>query len=160
MKRNAMNRWSPSVRIRRLMLGLAIFLLLALCALPVMAADLTVRVSGVKNTKGKVAIAVYSSADGFPKDDSKAVQKLMAPIDGATQSAGALFHGLTPGEYAVAVFHDDNGSGKLETNLFGIPSKGYGFSNNARPKMRAPTFDEARFLLAPDGTAIGIGLGY
>jgi hypothetical protein len=50
MKRNAVNRWTPSVRVPRLMLGLAILLLLALCALPAVAGDLTVQVSGALST--------------------------------------------------------------------------------------------------------------
>src|SRR3546814_1728898 len=145
MKTKCVNRWTRILRMRRLILGLAAFLLLALCAQTVVAGDLAVLVTGVKNTDGKVAIAVYSSAEGFPKDASKALRKVMAPIDGATHSAKAVFAGLKPGEYEIAVFHDDNGRGKLDTNFSGIPTKGYGFSNNVRPKMLAPSFDEARF---------------
>lgn len=160
MKRNAIKRWTRILRAPRLMLGLAALLLLALCAQAVVAGDLAVLVTGVKNTNGKVAIAVYSSAEGFPKDDARALRKVMASIDGATHSAKAVFAGLEPGEYAIAVFHDDNGSGKLETNFFGIPTKGYGFSNNVRPKVRAPSFGEARFTLPAGGSAVGIGLNY
>jgi uncharacterized protein (DUF2141 family) len=51
------------------------------------------------------------------------------------------------GEYSVAVIHDENNNGKLDTNIFGIPTEAYGFSNNIRPKFRAANWDETKFLM-------------
>lgn len=124
------------------------------------AADLGVHVTGLTSSLGKVAVAVYPGADGFPKEDAKAIQSAMLAIDEASKSAKTVFTGLPAGGYAVATFHDHNNSGKLETNFFGVPVKGYGFSNNVRPRMRAPTFDEARFTLPEAGARITIELAY
>jgi len=49
---------------------------------------------------------------------------------------------LARGEYAIAVFHDSNSNGELDT-FAGIPREGYGFSNNPGFRPRAPRFDEA-----------------
>jgi uncharacterized protein (DUF2141 family) len=38
---------------------------------------------------------------------------------------------LKAGKYACRYFHDENLSGKMETGRFGMPTEGYGFSNNA-----------------------------
>ncbi len=38
------------------------------------------------------------------------------------------FEDISPGTYALAVIHDENGNGKLDTNWVGIPTEGYGFS--------------------------------
>jgi uncharacterized protein (DUF2141 family) len=57
---------------------------------------------------------------------------------------------LPAGNYAVSAYQDLNGNGKLDKNLVGIPSEPYGFSNNARPKFRAPNWDETRFELRAD----------
>lgn len=122
------------------------------------AADLSIRVTGLANSSGKVAVAVYARADGFPNEHAKAIQTAMLPIDENSKSAGAVFPGLPAGEYAVAAFHDHNNSGKLETSFFGVPAKAYGFSNNLRPRMRAPTFDEARFTLPEAGARITVEL--
>jgi uncharacterized protein (DUF2141 family) len=124
------------------------------------AAPLTVLVSGVKDASGKVAIAVFSGPEDFPKDDAKAIRRIVVPIDGATNSAKAVVSDLPAGSYAIAAFHDHNDSGKLETNLFGMPTKGYGFSNNPKPKMRAARYDEARFDLLESGTTVDIQLSY
>jgi uncharacterized protein (DUF2141 family) len=69
-----------------------------------------------------------------------------APIDG-TQAA-CVFEGLAPGAYAVAVVHDENGNGRLDKNFVGIPSEGYGVSNNRTYAMASPKWDESRFTLA------------
>jgi uncharacterized protein (DUF2141 family) len=55
------------------------------------------------------------------------------------------FPELGPGTYAVSCFHDVNGNGSMDTNFLGIPSEPYGASNNARPKFRAPNWQETRF---------------
>ena len=53
--------------------------------------------------------------------------------------------------------HDENGNDKLDSNFMGMPTEGYGFSNNPRV-MRAATFDEARFNVPAAGTSIQIVL--
>jgi len=45
----------------------------------------------------------------------------------------------------MAVIHDENMNGKLDTNWLGIPKEGYGFSNNARGVAGAPSFSAASF---------------
>lgn len=145
---------------KRLALGMAAMLACAGALHAAAAADLAVSVTGLKDVSGRVAVAVFSGGDGFPKDAAKAPHRAMVPIDPATRAARTVFKGLPPGDYAVAAFHDDNNSGRLETNFFGVPKKGYGFSNNARPAMRAPRFDEARFSLPEHGADIAIELAY
>lgn len=159
MQKDFMIYFYRTYHMRRVAIGLLIFLT-STFGQACIAANLSVVVSGVKNANGNVAIALFSASQGFPKDDSKAIRRVMAPIDSATHSAKAVFADVPPGHYAIAAFHDDNNTGKLETNFFGIPTKGYGFSNHVRPKMRAPTFDEARFDLPADQARITIELGY
>ena len=67
------------------------------------------------------------------------------------------FEDLPPGTYAVQVMHDENDNGKLDSNFLGIPSEGYGFSNNPRV-MRRATFEEARFELPAAGSDIDVRL--
>ena len=68
------------------------------------------------------------------------------------------FPELPPGAYAITCFHDINGNGELDTNLFGIPTEPYGVSNNVRPKFRAPRWDETRFEWKPETGSIQIRL--
>lgn len=121
--------------------------------LPAQAPDsvtLTVRILNVRNANGVVRIALFQSLDGFPGDASKALHTLPAKIDPQTLTAQAIFSGIPRGTYAVMAFHDENGNGKLDKNVVGIPKEGYGASNNPTKKMRPPTFDEAKFVVASD----------
>ncbi|TCT08634.1 DUF2141 domain-containing protein [Paralcaligenes ureilyticus] len=144
----------------RYWLFLPALLLLLIWQSGAFAATLAINISGVRDTQGKVAVALFSSAAGFPKDDSKAIRRIMLPIDAASHSARIVLSDIVPGSYAIAAFHDDNNSGKLETNFFGVPKKGYGFSNNPKPRMRPATYDEARFVVPAAGASVSIQLVY
>ncbi len=56
------------------------------------------------------------------------------------------FNGLKDGVYAVAIIHDENGNGALDTNPLGIPTEGVGASTNPRV-FGKPKFDQAQFTL-------------
>ncbi|MDR0612870.1 MAG: DUF2141 domain-containing protein, partial [Dysgonamonadaceae bacterium] len=65
---------------------------------------------------------------------------------------------LPEGEYAISVYHDENDNNKLDTGVFGIPTEGYGFSNNVKGFMGPPSFKESKFSLTKDSTLIRINL--
>jgi uncharacterized protein (DUF2141 family) len=52
---------------------------------------------------------------------------------------------LKSGKYAISVMNDQNGNKILDKNLIGIPKEEWGVSNNVRPNLRAPKFEEAVF---------------
>jgi uncharacterized protein (DUF2141 family) len=114
---------------------------------------LTVRVSGARNTNGKIWVNLFQDAQGFPDDPSKAIQQRSVEVDPNTMSTQVSFKDLPYGSHAVSVLHDENGNGKMDKNFVGMPKEGYGASNNPAKKRRAPTFDEAKFSLnAPEQT--------
>ena len=49
-----------------------------------------------------------------------------------------------PGTYAVAVHHDANANGAMDSNFLGMPKEGYGVSNDVRSRFRPPRFSEAQ----------------
>lgn len=107
-------------------------------------------ISGLPNESGTLYIGWYDEADAFPKvDKARHGQKVEARGPGEVTVAGP---DLPPGRYAISAFFDTNGNGELDTNLFGIPSEPYGFSNRVRPSMRAATFEEAAFDWHADKT--------
>lgn len=106
------------------------------------ATDLLVRVVGLTAPLGQVGCSLFSDDQGFPMDNSRArVQWLPAQTDGAT----CRFSNVAPGRYAVSIGHDRNGNQRVDTNFIGLPTEPWGVSNNARPTLRAPRFDEAAF---------------
>lgn len=112
--------------------------------------------TNIRQAQGSIYLGVYRSAADFLKPEKACLKKIIR-----VGSAGSLdldCSELAPGIYAVSCFHDLNGNGKLDTNFFGIPTEPYGFSNNARPKFRAPRWEEARFEVKERGSRITIRL--
>ena len=70
------------------------------------------------------------------------------------------FLDIPPGTYALAVIHDENMNGKLDTNWLGIPKEGYGFSNDAKALLSAPSFSAASFSYEGGDLALTITLHY
>lgn len=113
-------------------------------------ATLAVTVTGIKNTKGVIRLALCPPDAGFPDCKTKVVRSAALTIAGG--SASVTLTGLAPGRYAVSVFHDANSNNKLDT-FAGIPKEGYGFSRNPGFKPRAPKFAEAEVQVQGASTA-------
>lgn len=107
---------------------------------------LVVEVGPLEDQGGFVGCALFAAAKGFPNESAQAKAAVRVPAKG--KAVTCTFPNLTPGTYAVSVMHDEDGDGELDTNLLGIPSEGYGASNNQLPSMSAPTFEAARVTVA------------
>jgi uncharacterized protein (DUF2141 family) len=116
-----------------------------------------INVGTFRNTKGWFGCRLYRSPVGFPKEPSATEQRLAITGD----VTRCTFVDVPPGTYAVAVMHDENANGKLDTNFLGIPTEGYGVSNNHRHAMSAPTWDESKFeVKSGEHIRLGIVLRY
>jgi uncharacterized protein (DUF2141 family) len=109
-------------------------------------AEIDVTIPNVRNLSGKIGCQLFASADGFPRDTTRAIARTVSLAAGPTASCD--FRGLKPGAYAVAVMHDENDNGVVDTNLFGAPIEGYGVSNNHTYALKPPSWEESRFSLA------------
>ena len=111
-------------------------------------ANVSVEILNVKEMAGSVRIGLFKGEADFLKSDKEVVR--LATLVENTGSVTTEIPNLPPGEYALAIYHDVNDNQKLDTNLFGIPTEPYGFSNNARSKWGPPKYEIARFVM--DGT--------
>lgn len=118
--------------------------------------ELQVEFRNVKSTQGALLVAVYDRSENFMNPE-KACAKKIIQIKNTGSLKVSLGH-LPPGQYALSCFHDLNGNGVLDTNVFGYPQEPYGFSNNARPKFRAPTWQESVFTLSAENTFVSVSL--
>jgi uncharacterized protein (DUF2141 family) len=119
---------------------------------------LVVRMRKFRNDDGQALVALYDSADGYPTKPGKASASTIAAI--SKKKAVARFPSLKPGEYAVAVIHDEDKNGKLDTNWIGIPKEGLGASNNAKGRMGPPKFEDAKLEVQPSTLIISIDIQY
>lgn len=119
---------------------------------------LTIEITGLKNQQGTVCLNLFSNEQGFPNQSDRAVATQYIQANEAPLTA--TFEQLTPGEYAVAVMHDANADGELNTGIFGIPKEGFGFSRNPKIGTSAPSFQESAIVLSDENTQIQIELRY
>jgi uncharacterized protein (DUF2141 family) len=141
-------------RVRTLALAL---LLLPLATTAATAADLTVTIKDVRSANGSVLIVAYDEGSFGKPELAKARQKANANAGEVT----FVFHNLPAGKYAASAFHDENGNGQLDRNSLGVPTEGYGFSNDAQGTAGPPKFAQAAFEF--DGKAnksISFSLNY
>ena len=107
---------------------------------------------------GPIICALFHGAKGFPMDSSQAVKTQNAQVAG--QEMVCVFHVTEPGEYAISVAHDENGNGKVDTNMLGIPKEGWGTSNNITHTFHAPSFQESKFTVIEKPQAITVSMHY
>ncbi|TNJ40338.1 DUF2141 domain-containing protein [Chlorobaculum thiosulfatiphilum] len=140
------------------------FLLFSLFATPSItladngsAGRIEVLIDNVRSANGVVGVALFNAKKGFPDKSSLA-------IEGRSVAAGkrckAIFENVPYGIYAVSVLHDENGNGKMDKGLLGIPKEGFGVSNNPEIKMGPPSFSESRFDLKSKELTLKIDMKY
>lgn len=121
------------------------------------ATELNIHVTNLRSSDGKVYFAIYDKPEAFPKRTGKLVgTKIPAKSEGVV----AVFAGLKPGTYAVAIYHDENANKKFDQGILGIPLEGYAFSNNAPVFFGPPDFEDAAVTIKGDSTDITIKMGY
>ena len=122
-----------------------LFLLMLLAASTLSAQNkLTIVVEGIENVKGRLMAGLYDR-ENFRKQP---IQGHMVKVEAETVTI--VFENIPSGEYAVSLYHDENGNGKLDTGLFGIPTEKYGFSNNAKGQYGPPSYEDCKFKVDGD----------
>ena len=169
---NASNRLTSTTRRAALGLGAVASLgTLAAVAVPAQAAApaqcqgdlsggswLNVEVTGVKSSSGLMAVTIYA-------DDSSRFLASKGSLDVVRFPAKAgTFRGCVKlpksGIYAIAVYHDADGSRKLNRSGLGMPTEGFGFSNNPSTLAGLPAFRSVRLNVSKPGLTTRINLTY
>lgn len=105
---------------------------------------LTIRIYDLESNKGSLQLAGFDGEESFLQPGAHRFGKTISlPRQGSTVTVEVP--DLPFGRYALAVYHDLNNNGVLDTNLFGVPVEPYAFSNNPTVKWRSPRFEEVRF---------------
>jgi uncharacterized protein (DUF2141 family) len=120
---------------------------------------LNVEVTGVRNGDGLVAITIYDGnrSDKFLRSKGSLDVVRVPAQEGKTRACVKL-----PGNgvYALAVYHDENASRKLNRSGLGLPTEGFGFSNNPRTIASLPTFSSVRLNVPKTSLTTKISLTY
>jgi uncharacterized protein (DUF2141 family) len=138
--------------------------LLILFAPAVWAGELRITVEGIRSTRGTILLGLYdnletfkraielSGSDGFLNDPNRfAAVALRA---NAARKSAVVLTKFDPGQYAVILFHDENGNGRLDKNVLSVPTEPYGFSNNVQGFLGPPAFSKAVMQITASDKAV------
>jgi uncharacterized protein (DUF2141 family) len=153
-------------RVMRLRPVFAFAAALCILAAPALAGELRIDIDGLRAPKGTVLIGLYDSEQSFDRaielagesgyrNDPQRVAGAALRVDGGSK-ASIAFANLAPGRYAVIAFHDEDGDGRLDKNLLGVPTEPYGFSKGAHGFLSAPSFKDA--AVAFDGADVTVAI--
>lgn len=128
-------------------------IVLAVMLILVALSELRVTVEGIRSQQGTILIGLYDSLQSFTRaielsdkegflNDPDRFAAVALRANAAMKSA-VVFTNLDPGQYAIILFHDENGNGKLDSNALGMPTEPYGFSNNVRGLLGPPSLSES-----------------
>jgi uncharacterized protein (DUF2141 family) len=109
---------------------------------------LTLSVSGLKPLKGDLYISLHNRPDYFQIADSAFMKKKISVNE---ENEILHFDNVPAGKYAIAVYHDENRNGEMETTEKGFPMEGYGFSLKSK-FLGKPKFEQAAFELSGNDT--------
>lgn len=112
---------------------------------------LTIECSNFRTSAGHALVLVWNDADQFRSDDGSAFRSQKVSVaEGMTR---VVFDDLPPGDYAVAVLHDENENDELDVTPFlQLPTEGLAYSNNPKMGLKGPSWDACVFSLADDTT--------
>jgi uncharacterized protein (DUF2141 family) len=104
---------------------------------------LTVIIKGFENETGDCRFALDNSEEVYERDDSVWIGKELPIVN---KEVVVTIDSLEFGEYAIRVFHDENEDDVVNTNILGIPTEDYGYSNDASGWFGPPSWEKAKFI--------------
>ena len=116
---------------------------------------LRIVIDNLANNDGEVEVGVYTPKNKFPDETDKFKKYRFKPKNGKIDET---ITDLPYGELALAVYHDENNSGEIDKNIIGIPKERYAFSNNIKPTIKAPSFDDCKFSYNEKSSTVKISL--
>lgn len=116
---------------------------------------ISVDISNARNDKGICRVCLYNSEESFRQE--KPLRCVSTGLK--DKKASVVFTDVPAGTYAIFVLHDANNNNRMDKNFLGIPTEGYGASQNNLPFAAAPSFNGNKFTVgAQSGVSLSIRL--
>lgn len=116
----------------------------------VQSSEIQFEILAINSDSGKVYIQLFQGEKNYKQGKALASSVIKAKAGDNT----VMFHNIEQGEYAIRFFHDQNDNGQLETNFIGMPTEGYGFSNDAKPNFGPAKYEDMKFEVMADSKII------
>lgn len=117
-----------------------------------------VHIHGIRHAHGTVKAVLYGPDPNDFLVKGKKTDKEREPAREGTMTLCVAAPDV--GEYAVVIYHDENNNHKFDRNWIGLPTEGFGVSNDPSLFLAAPNFGESKFEVKEDITHISIEMKY
>lgn len=128
------------------------------CTGPASGTWLNVVADGLRNSDGLLAVTLY--ADDSSRFLAKRGSLYVGRVDAKAGTTRACIFVPKPGVYALALYHDENSDRKFDRSGLGLPTEGFGFSNNPATLAGLPTFTSVRLNVGKSGLTTRVHMKY
>lgn len=139
-----MTPYNNQCTMKTVILILGIFIAVAATAQD--SVNFQLKVQQFENELGTLKVAIYNNAGDYLNSTYRLAE---TPINDV-QEVTMLFKGIPEGLYAISIYHDENDNGEMDTNIMGIPTEDYAFSNNAPSRFGPASYEDAVFEVTKD----------
>ena len=116
------------------------------------AQTLEVSVSNIRNTNGQLCVAIFKSKEDF-KTEIPFWEKNYSKAEIENKTCKLIIP-IPFGEYGLSVLDDENNDGRINYNIVGFPTEGFGFSNYKHRGIRKPHFKQFIFRVEDNQTTL------
>lgn len=109
--------------------------------------NLTVVIKNIETQKGNIRMGLYNQEEAYLKTGH---EFRLAIVPAVSSEIKYVYRNIPQGIYAISLYHDENDDNQCNRTFIGFPTEGYGFSNNIRPMISAPKFEDAKFSVNKD----------
>jgi uncharacterized protein (DUF2141 family) len=106
---------------------------------------LDIEIVEIRNSTGNIILQLFDEKEQVIYSETSTIKDNKCTVS---------VKNLAAGKYAVRYYHDENLNNKMETNMFGKPTEGTGFSNNVTEKFGPPPFEKWLFGIRTDTTIV------
>lgn len=119
--------------------------------------SIVVEIGGLRSNRGQILACMTANPKTFPdcQKDPHARHLTVPALNGET----VQFTGVPQGRYAIALFHDENGNGRMDKMMM-LPKEGFGFSRDAPLQFGPPRFGAASFQVGATQLRTAIKVRY
>ncbi len=119
---------------------------------------ISVIADGLRNGDGQLAVTLY--ADDSKRFLAKHGSLYVGRIDVEAGTTRGCIFVPDAGVYAIVLYHDQNANQKFDRNILGLPTEGYGFSNNPSTFAGLPAFRSVRLNISRTGLVTRVHMKY
>lgn len=115
-----------------------------------------VTITNVKESIGLMTADLYpSDTVDFLEPPGRTLQVKFAAKAPSTEFC---LYAPSPGDYSIAVYHDENANGKFDKGAFGIPVEPWSITGNPRIRFSAPPIEKTLFTVPAEGASVSLKL--